>query len=652
MEVLVDCRKTTELECQSCEGYHVPTGLDDATSKVGVPSARRLNPYTGTAAYLTAPETHNRSESVLARAMAHVSACLPELTGKEHTKASFLADPHVVTTGAGEQIVYLQQHIHGVPVFRAQRAVRFDREGAIVDIVGDHVADPPDDVDLIPTLDAAGAVLAAAQHLAAPEGHDEKGLKGLEVSNRRPRVVGRSPLAAAPTLVRKPPFASPILATLLLFYERPRLRLAWHLPLRLPRLVAQFDLIVAANGPEAGEILLCQDGMASAITARATFFNPDLVPAKLQSMPQPAQAFPPFQPRPLPGPWVSRNKTAGNNAVASWGSRGKRPRAGKGPEGLVFEPEAGSPEAAAVNGFFLCNFLHDFFYLLGFDERAGALQTTNPAGVEGAGDELDLRVRSSVTGAARAETQADGDTVRLFLGLVEGADGISRQTAFDAEVVIHEYTHAVTARRIGGKGLWKPLLGGPPQAQAIEEGMSDYYALTLQSFLRRQHGLEESLVYGAWSAGNPSTGVRPASYLGFTGPFSLLGSSEEFTDPHGAGMVWCAALLEMNRRFAENLGSRDLGDLAGWLLVFDAMPLFPVGQHSPSFLDGRDALVRTALSWQAATPEIAAGPLGTSGQVDQLEVAVREAFAVLGMGRDAVSPGDGGFDAIQDNFDL
>lgn len=568
------------------------------------------------------------------------------LAARGADRVEYVADPHVVETRAMTRIVYLHQHVHGVPVFRSVRLVRFDPSGKVIDVAGDPVGYRPEEVDPLPVLGAADAVLVAARHLVAPADDHGAGVAGLKVSNRRPRVLGSFPLPSSPTLVHKVPFASPILARLVLFPEGDRLHLAWYLPLRLPRLVEQFHVIVGANGTEAGEILLCQSGMAQSVLARATFFNPDLSPPELQQVPQPPAAFPAFEPRTVPGPWVTGTTTAGRSVQASFGATKKKASAVKVGGDLRFDPAEVSNDAAVVNAFFLCNYLHDFFYLLGFDESAGALQRETPPGRS---DELDLLIRTSVDGGAITETQSDGERVRLYMGeIVSPVDGARRHTALDAEVVAHEYTHAVTARRVGGKGFWRPLGQGLAQAKAMDEGTSDYFALTLQNYLRRQRGIPPSLVFGAWSSGNPVTGLRPRSYGGFNWPFSSLSNLDPDAS-HEAGMVWCAALLAVSREIATVLASEDRGDLAGWLLVFDALPGIPVGPGRPTFLDGRDALIATAQEWVGRIPFVANGPLCTPGEAAGIEPAVRRAFAGLGMGRGASSP-SGGFQNLQNDF--
>jgi|CXWL01.1.fsa_nt_gi extracellular elastinolytic metalloproteinase len=625
MGIELDRRRLADSGAEPGIGYHA------RTRREGASQASRTNGYTGTLAYSDRPENERRG-SLLDRAIAHVRRCLPELDPEHGAPAEFTACPQVTKTAAGERIVHLEQHIHGVPIFRAVRTVRFDRAGDLLDVVGDHVPCRSDEVDLSATLGAAEAVLRAAQHLADPK--DGPGLAGLRISNRRPRVVGAFPLPGAPTLVHKPPFASPILVRQVLFFERPRLRLCWLTPLWLPELFEQYDVLVAANGDDSGEIVFCRSGVVSSHRALATLVNPDDSAPALFDLPIAPSAYPGFALRPLPKPWVAAKSTEGNNAKAVWKSRVIK-STDDGGGGQRFDPSDALP-AATVNAFVLANYLHDFFYLLGFDERAGALQEQGPTGLGHHEDALFVRVvGDAVEGIARTVTKADGVRVEMKLGQVRSnLDGVTRHSGFDAHVLIHEYTHAVVARRVGPDGLWRPLNGGSAQAQAMDEGFGDFFGVTLGNFLRRQAGLPETLVYGGWVVGDAVNGQRR-----YDGPLPNFEDLAQRPEPHDGGAIWCRALLHLHERFGGVLGSVDRADLAAWLLVFDALPSFPIGQGGPDFLAGRDALLRTFESWRAGAPPVASGPAATLEEVDRLELAVRETFADLGMGAGAVSVG-------------
>lgn len=598
------------------------------------------NAYTGTPAMVVCSGGGTQGGSFVERALALART----LTSEGSDPPDFIPDTHVHETSSGERIVHLYQHVCGIPVFQAARLVRFGRDGEILDILGDHVPLRLDEVALVPDLDAEDAVLAAARHLAG-----SGGIPGYKVSGRRPRMIAAFLLPTEPCVLRKPPFAGPINAHLILFYRRPELRLGWYVPLRLPELMGQYDLIVAANGEDAGDILFCRDVVPKvAGEARACRFNPAEEPLSQLAIPQPLSAYPPFRPARLPsGDWVGRDRTGGNNVRCLRSGQAVRGTVSGGR--IVFRPASGSDDELVVNAFFLCNFLHDFFYLLGFDEAAGNFQQINPQGVGRGRDELEVAIfGTAFQGDANMELAVDGRLARLNLGPIKLADGTKRHTALDADVVIHEFVHGVTDRLIAGRGFRKPLVNGPPQARALDEGTSDYFALTIQNYQRLRAGRPERFVYGAWSSGDGNRGRRSQSYAGFNHPFSSLGSPG-FTAPHDAGMIWCAALLEMNRRLGAVLGSPARGHEIGWQLVVNALKQLPIGQDIPGFLDGRNALLQALNGMGGAIPVLADGPLFSAGQHGALTNAVLQAFASLGMGRNARSL-NGTFAGLLDDF--
>ncbi len=173
-------------------------------------------------------------------------------------------------------------------------------------------------------------------------------------------------------------------------------------------------------------------------------------------------------------------------------------------------------------------------------------------------------------------------------------------------MVVHEYVHGVTSRLIGSRGDWKPLLNGPPQARAMDEGTSDYFALTIQNHLRLAQQLPESLVYGAWSSANSATGRRPFSYDGFQRSFSQLANPPFRNSAHAAGMIWCASLLEMQRQLSGLLG-RAVGDIVGWLLVMGALRLVPVGPKAPA---SSTAATRSCAPFRQCSPSGPRRPRG------------------------------------------
>jgi extracellular elastinolytic metalloproteinase len=269
-----------------------------------------------------------------------------------------------------------------------------------------------------------------------------------------------------------------------------------------------------------------------------------------------------------------------------------------------------------ANVFYYCNFMHDFFFLLGFDEKAGNFQQINFSGDGRGGDPVVARAHpGAVAQTANMIPLADGVSANMNMGLLVKS---GRHTALDADVVFHEYTHGVSTRLVGGKLDAQSLAA--PQSKAMGEGWSDYFALAVQNFSSET----ERVVIGDWLFNKPN-GMRLAPYdENFPKDFSHLPSLD---GAHKRGAVWCATLMQMTRNLIATLGDRSRGYRISWRMVVDGMKLTP---SQPSFLDGRNAIL-TALD------ALGGDPL-TDAELAACRAATWKAFARFGMGAGAACP--------------
>jgi extracellular elastinolytic metalloproteinase len=176
----------------------------------------------------------------------------------------------------------------------------------------------------------------------------------------------------------------------------------------------------------------------------------------------------------------------------------------------------------------------------------------------------------------------------------------SRHTALDSTVVFHEYTHGVTNRLVGGQRDEHAL--EQPQSRGMGEGWGDYIACTIN----------KTDVVGAWLL-NKEAGNRGFRYDdNFPDGFDKLGTGR-YTEIHNIGEIWCATLMEMNRK---------IGDTLGLQLVVDALKLSPA---NPSFLDMRDSIIA------ALRNRLLAQQISQSAH-DQALQGIWAAFARFGMG--------------------
>ncbi len=376
--------------------------------------------------------------------------------------------------------------------------------------------------------------------------------------------------------------------------------------------------------------------------------------------PTPVATQPPVAPRALvtlsalntnasPRGWINDgvNETLGNNVAAHLDQNGDdapdlpRPQGSPSrvfdfPVNLAQTPTAYS-DAAVVQLFYWCNWMHDRLYELGFTEAAGNFQTDN-LGRGGLGGDAVLADAQDGGGFNNADftTPPDGSAPRMqmyiFVPPVPDRDG-----SLDAEVILHEYTHGLTDRLVGGGG---GLLNS--QSGGLAEGWSDFYALSLLSeptddlagtypmggyVSRLLGGLQENYYFGIRRypyctdlAKNPLTfkDIDPLQASSHPGvPRSPFGGGAN--EVHAQGEVWCSALWEARARLVQRLGWTN-GNQLILQLVTDALPLTPA---NPDFLQARDAILQADLI--------------RSGGANYRDLWT--AFAKRGLGAGATSPG-------------
>ncbi|NJL27008.1 MAG: hypothetical protein HC897_03550, partial [Thermoanaerobaculia bacterium] len=207
------------------------------------------------------------------------------------------------------------------PVFEGYRGLRFDADGQLEEIFGDH-APMPGEVTAEPAITKEEAFAAAFAHVAA-----------LPLKRRCARLV--------------------------LFYHHPRLRLGWDLELSLARGEDQIQVIVdAAENP--GEILYCRSLLATAVHAWVYRTNPgESERVEIE----------------WPRDWVDGDALRGNNARCHFANATSSLRGEPSATGVRFAPaEPLGEEQWVVNAFGWANELHDFFAARGFGESEGNLQ--------------------------------------------------------------------------------------------------------------------------------------------------------------------------------------------------------------------------------------------------------------------------------------
>jgi extracellular elastinolytic metalloproteinase len=570
----------------------------DSRKRNGAARSRRvpITPVSGPAAapaaamFATAAAVGPRA-SLVDRALAFVHSSMPaSFAAVPGEPPAFFPDPVVQRTSSGAAAVHLHQQYHGLTIFQMARSVRFAPDGRALDAVGETSVVPAG-LNLEPKIDATAAVVKAAQHLATTgAGQTETDRFGqsnpvptIDAAGFNPAVIASFPLPSRATVLEQGPFENPIPAYLLIFDHPDGPRLAWHSVLTFPNYEDQYVVIVAADD-RPGEILYSKRTLHR-VAARGNVyeFSPGVAERRLIDFPRPLSDYPVMPTTPLvgfPADWVESLQTFGNStrAVLNFTTTTLSAAAG---DPVVFNPaDKVGDDQKLLNIFYFCNYMHDFLYLIGFDEASGNFQQINFTHTGVANDPVVAHAHSGrVSGTANMATGPDGKPPVMNMGLVSG----DRHTAFDADVVFHEYTHGLTNRLVGG--LMQGHALDAPQSSGMGEGWSDYFALTIQSFFRARNGQPEKVVTGDWVVNQPG-GIRTAPYddnypIGYAG-------IAEMSDEHDVGEVWCAALMMMTRRVRAALGSDVDGYRLCWTLVTDGLKLTSA---NPSFIDARDGIL-------------------------------------------------------------
>ncbi|HEX9942163.1 MAG TPA: M36 family metallopeptidase [Thermoanaerobaculia bacterium] len=368
---------------------------------------------------------------------------------------------------------------------------------------------------------------------------------------------------------------------------------------------------------------------------------------------------------------------------------GGNPNAGDEPTGTG-TTQVNFRRGSVTQAFYVANWYHDRLFNLGFDEAAGNFQNTNFSGMGVGNDRLRVDVQDGQgQNVPSFSTPPDGASGRLTLHrFIEPVP--DRDSALDADIIIHELTHGTTNRLIGNAGGLTWSVG-----RALGEGWSDFYALALLNNTNaddpdanyafgaytkyQSNHLTDNYLYGPrrypYSTDNTvnpltwaDTDDVTADISGGIAPSPLGGSINGGLDIFNAGEVWALSLWEVRSRIiadpAGANGDVPTGNATMLQLVTDALKMTP---SHPSFTDARDALILAdcatngcanersiwegfadrGLGYGAVAPlgqvgflNIGHMSLGESFSLPHLDVAASTADDVLGNKNGAIDPGE------------
>ncbi|MCS7090024.1 MAG: M36 family metallopeptidase [Limisphaera sp.] len=532
-----------------------------------------------------------------------------------------------VSPHSGLRTVVWQQELGGLPLFEADLVANLTAQGELVSVASRMVAEPisaaergtpgwPALMERAP-VDPRQALERTLQHLGQSSArHELRVLTTVEPHGYRRFLLGGR---------------SGWMRQVWLPLDGTRLRLAWEVHMPRERAPEQYQVVLDA---ETGEIILRRQTSFFISNASYRVYTSDSPSPFTPGWPTPNAAQPPYTNRVLvtwpaldvtasPNGWINDgdNETRGNNADCfldrdfDFQPDGPRPQGNPTrvfdfPLDLAQEPLTYT-NASIVQMFYWVNWFHDRAYQLGFSESAGNYQQDN-FGRGGLGNDPILGYVQSGADVGLFNNaffipSPDGTPGQIAMFLWNGPTP-DRDGDLDAEVVIHEATHGLTTRLVGGgNGMTAS------QSRGLGEGWSDFYPLALLS----QPGDDLEGVYPiAGYAAFQLAGLRENYYFGIRRyPYTTDMSKNPLTfkdidpnqispypgvprspiwpyDPqeadeyHNQGEVWCAILWEVRANLIRKHGFE--GNELMLRLVTDGLKLCP---PNPNFVEARDAII-------------------------------------------------------------
>lgn len=485
-----------------------------------------------------------------------------------------------VSEPSGETTHYLQQTYRGVPVLNAVRRARIgprtgiDARGRPVEI--------PADLSIDPELDAVDATVRAIHDVEREQGR----------RRRRPTLLCSFSLPSRPAALHVAGMRGAVRASLVIAVDVDQPHLAWHVRWD-SREGGSWESLVHATDPD-NAVRTTRVRYHARATGEVFEIDPS-VARNAVDLPLPADSYPWFSGRwrssgpDEPREWVARSATSGNNAGTYRGARPSTLDAVRVGSDLVFQvphEDRYSLDQCRLNAFFVCNWLHDLFWTLGFTEERGTFQKENFDSRANDRDPFRIEIYDESSAIPAGVIVArDGYSPRMELL----RDPSGRHVALDAHVVIHEFTHAVTDRVIGGPHTSR-VFGNTFEGQALNEGFSDYFAMSL---VNHHPSLDrERTAFAPWAAGDvDGPGYRPFRYDGTLDLRYADVASATAGDPHDLGQLWCQLLLDVERVIDSACSEAERGASA-WRLVFQTLDAFELCGAPLTLIDAKAAFSR------------------------------------------------------------
>lgn len=499
---------------------------------------------------------------------------------------------------ASESVTHItySQSVRGLRVFGADVRVHVNDAGEIVLVSSSAVPVSARPAIRAPSVGPDSAVRAAV-------GNVRPGLVF------QPRMSRASAGADAATVFERGPFARDIRAAQILFADADGVRAAWRVLVEPDPTAESYELIVDG---ESGDVVFRRNnvyfanGAGAVLQSNATFAadarRPDVAPlgSAAGGPGDPQHGCPPVanrtsrslnsQYRDPAGVLFNTGRLEGNNSHVYRTAAGTEGALGTldGQGVWQFDFPFNTASAAETHLFFALNFVHDFFYDLGFDEAAGNFQVDNYGRGGEAGDSVIGLARASGRNNATMSTPPDGSSPTMSMFLWDGSgcwasdvnsdSTLDNDGTIDSDIVVHEFHHGVHTR------LNTNWIGA--EAGAMGEGGGDFFAYSI-------YGDTKLADYAA-----PPNGIREINAKRYGDWFCFLG----ICSVHELGKIWANVLWDLREQFrADGVGgSNEEAIRRVHLLYIDALKLSP---SAPTMLEMRDAmLVADTIRYPSADP--------------------------------------------------
>ena len=306
------------------------------------------------------------------------------------------------------------------------------------------------------------------------------------------------------------------------------------------------------------------------------------------------------------------------------------------------QPPVNYQDASLTNLFYWVNYAHDVLYHYGFNEAAGNFQMTNYTGLGLGNDPIHAFGQALTTIGPFFYPTPDGTAPILCMSDNSMfVTGPLRDADFDTGVIVHELTHGLTTRLVGGPANYTVL--SSPQGAGIGEGLSDFVALMFhqKATTQKNDAVAIANYFFGYAPNGPGIRNYPYSYDMTIDPntIGIYNAGQTAAQYYDYGQAFASALWDLNWLLIDkygydaNLATGKGGNNMALQLLVDTLKLVPA---EPSFLQFRNAML--------------AADLTRNKGVNQKEIW--QAFARRGMGFSANDGGIATSTRVTEAFDM